>query len=259
MTPALPRKISGGQPVIEINDLVYMYSKALTPALKGVSFCVNKGEIFGLLGPNGAGKTTTLSILSTLLKPEKGKVILNGMDVSTHAGMVRRSIGFVPQEIALYPAFSIQENLKYFGRLCGLRGRILAGRVKECIEAVDLGNRYDSPVKHLSSGMKRRVNIAVALMNSPQILLLDEPTVGVDTQTRILIFEKLEQLKTAGMTIIYTTHYMEDAEQLCDRIIIVDNGECIAEGPPNRLIDDNPDCEDLEDLFLSMTGKHIRD
>ena len=259
MTLAPSQEIPNGQPVIEINDLVYMYPGEDTPALKGISLSVNRGEIFGLLGPNGAGKTTTLSILSTLLKPENGNVILSGLDVSTHSGLVRRAIGFVPQEIALYPAFSIIENLKYFGRLCGLRGRILKDRVKECINTVDLENRNDSPVKHLSSGMKRRVNIAVALMNSPQVLLLDEPTVGVDTQTRKLIFEKLDHLRSSGMTMIYTTHYMEDAEQLCDRIIIIDNGECIAEGPPDKLIKDNQDCENLEDLFLSMTGKHIRD
>jgi ABC-2 type transport system ATP-binding protein len=259
MKPVLSQDIQPGQPVIEVNNLVYTYPGSGVPALKGLSFTVQKGEVFGLLGPNGAGKTTTLSILSTLIQPQKSNVALCGMDVSTQAKYVRQEIGFVPQEIALYPTFTIKENLKYFGRLCGLQGKMLKNRLAECLEAVDLSNRGSSLVKHISSGMKRRVNIAAALMNSPQVLLLDEPTVGVDTQTRKLVFEKLKQLKRDGMTMIYTTHYMEDAEQLCDRIVIIDNGECIAEGPPCRLIEENPECENLEELFLSITGKHIRE
>ncbi|NLD37060.1 MAG: ABC transporter ATP-binding protein [Desulfatiglans sp.] len=259
MKPVLSQDIQHGQPVIEVNNLLYTYPGSSVPALKGISFNVEKGEVFGLLGPNGAGKTTTLSILSTLIQPQTSKVHLCGIDVSTHAKFVRRVIGFVPQEIALYPTFTIKENLIFFGRLCGLWGKMLRNRLAECLEAVDLVNRGDSLVKHISSGMKRRINIATALMNSPQVLLLDEPTVGVDTQTRKLIFEKLKRLKENGMTMIYTTHYMEDAEQLCDRIIIIDNGECIAEGPPGRLIAENPECKNLEDLFLSITGKQIRE
>ena len=259
MTPAESSNTSQRQPVIEVNDLFYKYSASGTPALKGLSFTVNKGETFGLLGPNGAGKTTTISLISTLLKPQKGKLVLSGIDVSHNAREAQRLIGFVPQELALYPTFSVKENLQYFGRLCGLRGKVLKTRVFECLEAVDLEDRSSSYVKELSSGMKRRVNIAAALMHSPQILLLDEPTVGVDTQTRKLIFEKLDQLKKSGMTMIYTTHYMEDAEQLCDRIIIVDHGECIAEGTPESLIANRQECESLEDLFLSLTGMNIRE
>ncbi|MBN2419463.1 MAG: ABC transporter ATP-binding protein [Deltaproteobacteria bacterium] len=259
MNPDLPQEILHVQPVIEVKNLTFTYPGTENPALKDLSFTVKKGEVFGLLGPNGAGKTTTLSILSTLIQPHRDNVIVCGMDVSVRAGHVRRVIGFVPQEIALYPTFSIKENLKYFGRLCGLRGKMLQNRLVECLDAVDLANRGGLFVKHISSGMKRRVNIAAALMNAPQVLLLDEPTVGVDTQTRKLIFEKLKQLRAEGMTMIYTTHYMEDAEQLCDRIVIIDNGECIAEGPPRRLIEENPECNNLEDLFLSITGKHIRE
>ncbi len=259
MMQVFPANIHDGEKVLKVCDLIFKYPGSRVNALNGLSFEVNKGEVFGLLGPNGAGKTTALSIVSTLIKPQTGNVTLCNMDVSGQAAGVRRAIGFVPQEIALYPSFTIKENLKYFGRLCGLRGRMLRGRTAECLDTVDLADRGDILVKHTSSGMKRRANIAAALMHSPQILLLDEPTVGVDTQTRKLIFEKLRQLKAAGMTMIYTTHYMEDAEQLCDRIIIIDKGEVVAEGPPGKLIEDLPGCENLEDLFLSMTGKNIRD
>ncbi len=259
MTPVLSSETPQVQPVIEVSDLIYKYSGSETPAIKGLSFSVNRGEIFGLLGPNGAGKTTTLSLISTLLKIQKGKLVLSGVDVSRNSMEARRLIGFVPQELALYPTFSIKENLQFFGRLCGIRGKMLKTRVSECLEAVDLAERINSPVKELSSGMKRRVNIAAAMMHSPRILLLDEPAVGVDTQTRKLIFEELDRLRSTGMTMIYTTHYMEDAEQLCDRIIIIDHGKCIAEGRPKKLIGDRTECTNLEELFLMMTGKDIRE
>ena len=257
MTPAISQDSIPIQAAIEAKALYYAYPGSRTPALNGLTITINKGEIFGLLGPNGAGKTTVLSILSTLFKPNSGEFFIFGINAIQHPESAREIIGFIPQELALYQVLTLRENLAYFGRLCGLHGRKLKQRITECLEIVGLEKYGNHRVKHLSGGLKRRGNIAVAMINKPKVLFLDEPTVGVDIHTRKLIFNNLHQLKTSGMTMIYTTHYMEDAQQLCNRITILDNGKHIAEGKPDDLIKKVQGCENLEDLFLYLTGREI--
>jgi ABC-2 type transport system ATP-binding protein len=197
-----------------------------TVAVDDVSFEVQKGETFGLLGPNGAGKTTTIKLLSGLLKPDAGTITLNG---KTNPGLmdVRMSFGVVPQALALYEELSAQENLHFFGRIYGLSGRKLKERVGICLKIAGLTERSKERVSKYSGGMKRRLNMVCSLLHDPPILLLDEPTVGVDPQSRNLIFETIEAMGKEGRTIIYTTHYMEEAQRLCDRVAIIDHGRIL--------------------------------
>ncbi len=221
-------------PVIEVEKLVKKYGERV--AVNEVSFSVQEGEIFGLLGPNGAGKTTTISILATLLPPDGGKVIIGGYDLAREANKIKPLIGFVPQELALYPTLSAWDNLAFFGRIYGLRGNVLKERIATALDMVGLRERAGDAVRTFSGGMKRRLNIAASLLHRPRILFLDEPTVGVDPQSRNFIFEHIERLKAEGMTIIYTTHYMEEAERLCDRVAIMDEGRILALDTPKGLI-----------------------
>ncbi len=220
--------------VIEVNGLIKRYGDRV--AVNGVSFCVQEGEIFGLLGPNGAGKTTTLSILATLLPPDEGQVTIGGYDLVRETNQIKPLIGFVPQELALYPTLSAWDNLAFFGRIYGLRGTALKERIAAVLDLVGLRDRAGDAVRTFSGGMKRRLNIAAGLIHRPRILFLDEPTVGVDPQSRNFIFEHIERLKAEGMTILYTTHYMEEAERLCDRVAIMDEGRLLALGTPKELI-----------------------
>jgi ABC-2 type transport system ATP-binding protein len=244
---------------LSTESLVKLYPGADKPALDGLTLQVERGSIFGLLGPNGAGKTTAISILCTLLRPTSGAAIILGHDVVTAADAVRRSIGLVPQDIALYPSLTARENLRYFARMLRISGRRIEERVAQCLELVGLNDCADRLIDTFSGGMKRRANLAVGVLHEPDILFLDEPTVGIDAQSRNLILERLTDLNRAGMTIIYTTHYMEEAQQLCDEIAIVDAGKVIARGGPKRLVDDAADCSNLEELFLQLTGKQLRD
>jgi len=195
-------------------------------AVDDLSFSVPRGETFGLLGPNGAGKTTTINILCGLLRPDGGSVSLAGK-ADPSLPEVRASLGVVPQTLALYGELSAQANLEFFGQINGLTGRQLKDRVATCLETAGLTQRRKSRVSTFSGGMKRRLNMVCSLLHDPDILLLDEPTVGVDPQSRNLIFDNIEQLKSQGRTIIYTTHYMEEAERLCDRVAIVDQGKIL--------------------------------
>ena len=213
-------------PIVEVMDLAQFYDERI--ALDGISFSVMSGEIFGLLGPNGAGKTTLLSILATLRVPVRGQVAIGRYDVVRETGRVKRLIGYVPQEIALFPTLSAWDNLAFFGRLYLLSEALLRQRISAVLELVGLTDRARDAVKTFSGGMKRRLNIAVGLIHQPKALLLDEPTVGVDPQSRNFIFEHIEQLKSEGMTVLYTTHYMEEAERLCDRVAIMDEGRILA-------------------------------
>lgn len=205
-------------------------------AVQGMSFEIMRGEIFGLLGPNGAGKTTTISMLTSLLEPTNGEITLNGSPLKENSHALRAKIGFVPQELALYPTLSARDNLRFFGRIYGLRGKKLKERVDAVLDLVGLSKRANDAIETYSGGMKRRINIAPGLLHEPEILFLDEPTVGVDPQSRNAIFESVEKLNAEGLTIIYTTHYMEAAERLCDRIAIVDHGKIIALDTPKNLI-----------------------
>ena len=230
-------------------------------AVDGVSFSIGEGEIFGLLGPNGAGKTTTIRMLSTVLRADEGDVTIGGSSVSADADEVRKIIGVCPQELALYPELSANDNLVFFGRMAGLGGREAKETARENLETVGLADRAKDKVDNFSGGMKRRVNIAVALMNRPKMLFLDEPTVGIDPQSRNHIFDTVESLRDDGMTVLYTTHYMEEADRLCDRVGVIDHGRLIALGAPRELkarIGD-PDETTLENVFLDLTGRSLRD
>jgi ABC-2 type transport system ATP-binding protein len=205
-------------------------------AVNGVSFEIARGEVFGLLGPNGAGKTTTISMLTGLLNPTAGQALVDGQPLNQKANGLKSKIGFVPQELALYPTLSAYDNLIFFGRIYGLTGKALKERVDHVLEVVGLTDRAKDRIESYSGGMKRRINIAAGLLHEPEILFLDEPTVGVDPQSRNAIFEAVEALNKEGLTIIYTTHYMEEAERLCNRIAIMDNGKVIALDTPKALM-----------------------
>jgi ABC-2 type transport system ATP-binding protein len=222
-------------PLVEIKGLVKRYGERV--AVNRVNFFIEEGEVFGLLGPNGAGKTTTLSILSTSLIPDEGSVTVSGLDLVREAKQIKRLIGFVPQELALYPTLSAWDNLAFFGRVYGLQGKDLRRRVTMVLELVGLHERAGDAVQTFSGGMKRRLNIAAGLIHQPRILFLDEPTVGVDPQSRNFIFDHVERLNREGMTIVYTTHYMEEVERLCDRVAIMDQGRIVAMDTVKKLID----------------------
>jgi ABC-2 type transport system ATP-binding protein len=204
-------------------------------ALKGISFHIPQGECYGLLGPNGAGKTTTISIMSTLIEPNDGEVNIAGYDLKKNPLECKKNIGVVTQELALYNEFSAYDNLLFWGGMYKIPGKELTKIIDETLDLLGLTDRKNDKVKTYSGGMKRRINIASALLHKPGILFMDEPTVGIDPQSRNLIFEVVEKLRNEGTTIIYTTHYMEEAERLCDRIGIIDDGEIIAQGTINEL------------------------
>jgi ABC-2 type transport system ATP-binding protein len=201
-----------------------------------VGFHIDEGEAYGLLGPNGAGKTTTISMLVGLLRPDEGTVRVGGVDVGEDPVAAKRLIGYVPQEIALYPELTARENLRYFGRLYGLPRRELTSRIGEVLDLVGLTDRGDDKVGTYSGGMKRRTNIAVALLHRPRLLILDEPTVGVDPQSRVAILDRVEALVGEGMSLLYTSHYMEEVERVCTRVGIIDQGRVVADGTKRELV-----------------------
>jgi ABC-2 type transport system ATP-binding protein len=213
--------------MLEVKSLIKRYGK-LT-AIDGVTFRVGQGETIGLLGPNGAGKTTTVSIIAGLMSPDSGEVLIEGRPVTSDTDPVKLKIGLVPQDMALYDKLSARDNLTFFAALYSLTGAKVKQAIGEALTLVGLSDRAQDKVETFSGGMKRRLNLAAALLHDPQILLLDEPTVGVDPQSRNAIFENLETLKKRGKTLVYTTHYMEEAERLCDRIVIIDHGKVIAD------------------------------
>jgi len=224
---------SGTLPALSVLDLHKSYGDIR--AVDGVSFTIEAGEIFGLLGPNGAGKTTTIDIIATLLTPDGGKVSINGTSASSSVEYKRR-IGYVPQEISLAERLTATENLRLIGRLYDLKGRVLADRVAETLEAMGLADRAGDFVSTFSGGMKRRLNIAGALLHKPALLLMDEPTAGVDPQARAYIFQIVEGLAAEGRAVLYTTHYMEEAQRLCRRTAIIDHGKILAIGTLEELV-----------------------
>jgi len=204
-------------------------------AVNDISFTINKGEIFGLLGPNGAGKSTTLNMMSTILKSDAGNIHIDGIDVNENSKECKHLIGVVPQEISLYEDLSAFQNLLFWGNLYGIPPKELKERIHTALELIGLLDRKKSLIKTYSGGMKRRINIAAALLHNPKILFMDEPTVGIDPQSRNHIFEVIETLNKKGIIIVYTTHYMEEVERLCDRIAIIDSGKIIAQGTQSQL------------------------
>jgi len=252
-------------PILEVHDLVKKF-RDLT-AVNGISFDMQEGEIFSLLGPNGAGKTTTISILSTLISPSSGEATVCGHSVTQEPMAVKRTIGVVPQEIALYGELTALENLNFWGQMYGLSGKTLATRVDEILEMIGLKARAKQRIKTYSGGMKRRVNIGVGLLHKPRLLFMDEPTVGIDPQSRRAILDSTKDLNHAGMTILYTTHYMEEAQELSDRVGIIDHGDLIALGTQKELtaqvgetdtlilhLGENEDPAYLANALADMTG-----
>jgi len=220
-------------PVFQVQGLVKSYGPLR--AVDGVSFTVAKGELYGLLGPNGAGKTTIMSMLSGLLAPDEGRILFDGIDLAGEPLKVKAQLGVVPQEPALYENLSARENLSFWGGLYGLSGAPLKAAVDRVLELVGLTDRAKDPVKQYSGGMKRRINLALGLVHGPRAVLMDEPTVGIDPQARLNILEAVKQVAASGTTVIYTTHYLEEVEQLCDRIAIMDHGKILAEGTLDEL------------------------
>ena len=219
--------------MIQVDQLTKSFGEI--KAVNGISFDINKGEIYGLLGPNGAGKSTTINMLSDLFKPDSGTIHLNNTDLFSETNSCKKIIGIVPQEISLYDELSAEENLLFFGEIYGIPTKKLKNKIHDLLEFIGLSSRKKDAIKTYSGGMKRRVNIAAALLHEPKILFLDEPTVGVDPQSRNRIFEIIERLKSEGLTIIYTTHYMEEVERLCDRIAIIDEGRIVGQGTLEEL------------------------
>jgi len=240
-----------GEKMVEVKNLTKRFGR-LT-ALDGVSFDVFKGEIFGLLGPNAAGKSTFISILTTILKPSSGDILIDGVSVARHADRVKGNIGFVPQDIALYPMLSGMDNLNFWAGIYGLRGSVKKERINEALGIVGLKDRARDRVEEYSGGMKRRLNIAVALLHHPGLLVMDEPTVGVDIQSRRLIFEAMKNLKASGTTIIFTSHYIDEMEYSCDRLAVINKGAVCATGAPEE-IKSAAAKERLEDVLLEVIG-----
>lgn len=244
---------------IKIENISKTYPGSLVPAVDNISLIVNAGSRFGLLGPNGAGKTTTISILTGLLKYDSGSVHINGMELERGYKKIRPLIGLVPQEIALYDTLTARENLRFIAEMYGIRGREMRSRVNECLDVLGLGHNGHKQIRKYSGGMKRRVNLAAGILHKPEILILDEPTAGVDVQSRTMILDFLNELNKQGTTIIYTSHYLEEAENLCNEIAIIDYGKVIIQGNTRDIINSQAAYTDLESVFLHLTGRKLRD
>jgi ABC-2 type transport system ATP-binding protein len=233
-------------------------------AVNDVSLTIEPGQILGVLGPNGAGKTTTVSMIAGLLTPDSGEIRIDGKLLAGDRDPAKRKIGLVPQDLALYDELTAQDNLRFFGALYNLSGAALKSAMTSALTLVGLADRARERVKTFSGGMKRRLNLAAGLLHDPDILLLDEPTVGVDPQSRNAIFDNLEELKDRGKALLYTTHYMEEAERLADRLVIIDRGQVVASDSLAGLYERVPAPAgggrvSLESVFLSLTGKSLRD
>lgn len=222
-------------------------------AVDGISFFVNKGEVLGLIGANGAGKTTTLSMIATLIKPDSGHIYFEGQDIITDPSALRYHLGYVPQEIALYPSLSGIDNLRFWGRANHIRGKLLKQRINEVSRIINLDKKtLNKKVSSYSGGMKRRINIGVALLHDPKIIIMDEPTVGLDVESRNQVLDTVLELRTHGAGIIYTGHYMEEMERICDKICILDKGKCILFGDKASLVNKE---KSLEQIFLEITHR----
>ena len=247
------------QPIIQIQSLSKKYKDADAFSLNDLTLTINEGQIFGLLGPNGAGKTTLISMLCGLIKPTSGSFTINNLMYAENALAIKKLIGVVPQEYALYPTLTARENLLYFGSMYGLKGETLKAKVNESLDFLGLLKFADKRVETFSGGMKRRVNLIAGILHNPKVLFLDEPTVGVDVQSKNAIIDYLKQLNNSGTTIIYTSHHLSEAQDFCTDIAIIDRGTIYVQGTPKSLISNTPNAKNLEDVFISLTGKELRD
>ncbi|MDR1779486.1 MAG: ABC transporter ATP-binding protein [Tannerella sp.] len=246
--------------IIDINQISKTYRGNASPALNDLTLSIRRGEIFGLLGPNGAGKSTLLNILCGLLTFDRGTVTVCGYPLPSRLDDIKPLIGVAPQDIALYPTLTGYENLKIFGGIYGMKGQPLEQRISEMLSFFGLEHSKNKRIDAYSGGMKRRINLIAGLLHRPEALFLDEPTVGIDVQSKTLILDNLKQINSEGTTIIYTSHYMEEAEQLCTRVAFIDEGRLLCEGAPAELLHEQG-CTDgnLESLYLQLTGKKLRD
>jgi ABC-2 type transport system ATP-binding protein len=245
--------------IIHIEQLTKWYKGSDRPAIQHVDLDIFEGGIFGLLGPNGAGKTTMIRILCGLLKPTSGNITIGGYSLEHEQSKIRRIIGVVPQDIALYSTLTARENLSVFGGICGLKGHDLKTRIDKWLDIFGLEKSQHQQIGRYSGGMKRRLNLIAGLIHDPKILFLDEPTVGVDVHSKNVIIENLFNINRAGTTIVYTSHYLEEAETLCSHLAIIDEGTIIAKGTLNGIRKDLNTQSKLEDIFLQLTGRELRD
>ena len=245
-------------PAIQIEDITKRYKSAQEDSLRQVSLQINERDVFGLLGPNGAGKTTLISILCGIIPPSQGTINYYIQGNSISESERRSRVGFVPQEYAFYQELSARQNLDYFGAMYNLSKSELTARIDELLEALGLQKSADKKVSTFSGGMKRRVNLAIGLIHRPSILFLDEPTVGVDVQSKNAIIKYLEEINRTGTTIVYTSHHMSEAEAFCNRIALIDHGKVVVEGDLQELLKENF-APDLQSLFIKLTGEEYRD
>ena len=246
-------------PIIQISKLVKKYDRATNNAVDSLDLQINEGDIFGLLGPNGAGKTTTISMLCGLINSDSGIVKINNINQKGNLEEIKKIIGVVPQELALYDNLTATENLKFFGKMYGVDSKHLLCRIDFFLNKFSLTEKAQNRVSTFSGGMKRRLNLIAGILHSPKILFLDEPTVGIDVQSKNVIIDYLKELNHQGTTIIYTSHLMEEAENLCTNISIIDFGKEISKGTPKQLLNSNLDCNNLEEIFLKLTGRSVRE
>lgn len=245
--------------IIQVNNLYKKYKEADFFSVNNLSLEIIENEIFGILGPNGAGKTTLISMLCGLVKPTSGSFIIDNFSYDKKANSIKKIIGVVPQEYALYPTLTAKENLLYFGSMYGLKGKDLHKKVEDALEHLGLLKFANKKIDTFSGGMKRRINLIAGILHNPKILFLDEPTVGVDVHSKNVIIDYLKDLNAKGTTIIYTSHHLTEAQDFCTKIAIIDRGKIYAEGTPNDLIHATEGANNLEDVFISLTGKELRD
>lgn len=245
-------------PAVDISNLSFCYPGNETPSFSNLNLQIAKGERFGLFGPNGAGKTTLMNLMTGLLSSTEGNIMLDGIKVEGHKNKVNKLFGFVPQDFSFYHELSPVENLEFFGAWYGLSPRQIQRKTIELLKVMGLDEVRHKPVQQFSGGMKRRVNLAIGVIHNPGILFLDEPTVGVDVQTRHAIINYLLELNNSGTTLIYTSHQLSEAEDLCNHIALLDRGSIIAHGALDTLLKEHQ-FTDLEELFLNLTGNHFRD
>lgn len=239
--------------MIAIEKLYKKYKNAEDFALEDFNLNINKNEIHGLLGPNGAGKTTLMSILSGLIKPTSGSISNQGLNYKTDLNKIKKKIGIVPQEYALYPTLTARENLEFFGKIYKVPSHELKEKINSLTERIGMTQFMDKKIDTFSGGMKRRINLLAGILHQPTILFLDEPTVGVDIQSKLILLEYLKQLNEQGMTIVYTSHHMAEAEGFCTRVTIMNQGKAIATEEPQKLIQQVENAFNLEEVFISLT------
>ena len=244
---------------VRLRELSKQYPHSSKRAVSELSFEIEEGTVFGLLGPNGAGKSTTVMVLCGLMKPDSGSVAVFGLDMPENVVEVRKQVGVAPQEIALFPTLTAYENLFYFGRMYGMSSSEITEQVKRYLNEFGLNEKKNKTVSTFSGGMKKRLNLIAALLHRPKLIILDEPTAGVDVQSRNMILSFLESLKEKGTTIIYSSHLLEEAERICSHLAIIDEGKLITTGTRQSIMDHHRDCRNLEQVFLKLTGKNIRE